>query len=182
MDLSLLSVFASAVTDLTPGYMTEETLTTGVMTTIIGMGVVFSVLVILFFCIKAMAAAIERSTKAKAAEAPVKAPVKAPVAAPVAAPAPASPAAVPAVKKTVTVKGPASAPAAKVAVALAAVAAMQDGAIDRKTVAAITAAVSAVMGRPAAQLRFRAVRRGGVNSVWSSDGTTEIIHTRQQYL
>lgn len=52
---NLLNILAFADTQ-TPGYITEETLATGINTTVIGMGVVFMVLVVLFLLFKIIGA------------------------------------------------------------------------------------------------------------------------------
>lgn len=55
--------------------------------------------------------------------------------------------------------------------------------INAKTVAAIMAAVSAMSGRPAAQLKFTAIHRvPGFTSSWAASGINQIINTRQNYL
>jgi|GEM_PF-1937274 len=125
--------------------MTVESIEIGVITTVVGMGVVFCVLIILFLCVTLLAKVTEKSAAGKRP--------KPAAAVPVAPTVPAAPAPV------------------------------KDKALDAKTVAVIMAAVSAALGRPAEQLRFRAVRHeGGQRSAWASEGTNEIIRTRQQYL
>lgn len=71
--------FASAASDMTPGYMTPETLQTGVSTTVIGMIVVFMVLIILYLCIKLLAGVMETVEKRTAAKAIAAAPAPKPV-------------------------------------------------------------------------------------------------------
>jgi len=76
-----------------------------------------------------------------------------------------------------------AAPAQEAAPAAEVPAAVLAKGLDAKTVAVIMAAVAAALGRPAEQLRFRAVRHeGGMQTAWASAGTYEIIRTRQQYL
>lgn len=150
-------VLATAAADPTPGYMTQETLTVGVNTTVVGMLIVFLMLIVLYIVTSLLSKAIEASEKKKVAPAPAPKVIAAPV--PAAAPVVAAPA-------------PAPAPAPALPAGL-----------SPKTVAAVMAAVAAASGKPVSQLRFNAVRRlPGAVSAWSGSGTAEIINTRQQYL
>ena len=59
--------FASAAADSTPGYMTAETLQTGVSTTVIGMAVVFLVLIVLYLFVKVVGGVMGSLDKKSAA-------------------------------------------------------------------------------------------------------------------
>ena len=55
--------------------------------------------------------------------------------------------------------------------------------VDKKIVAAIMAAICVSTGKAPKELHFRAIRHDlGMRNPWSSDGTAQIIHERQQYL
>lgn len=59
--------FASAAADSTPGYMTAETLQTGISTTAIGMIVVFLVLIVLYLFVKVVGGVMGSLDKKSAA-------------------------------------------------------------------------------------------------------------------
>ena len=58
---NILYTFASV--DLTPGYLTEETLNTGIITTVVGMGLVFAVLILLALLIWGLTKVVDSSSK-----------------------------------------------------------------------------------------------------------------------
>lgn len=120
----------------------------GIETTAIGMGIVFSVLIVLSIITWLLSAIVDGGIARKQARQAAKIAAEAPSAPVAAAPEPA-----------------------------------QAAGLSAKTVAAITAAISAASGIPANQLRFTAIRRtGGVNSAWSASGTADIVSSRQTYL
>ena len=136
--------------------MQLETIELGVNTTIIGMGVVFSVLIILSFTTWLLTSIIDGNIERKKAQE-----------------AAAAAATAKATVKPVSELAPAAVPAA----------AFKNADLSPKTVATIMAAVSFASGQPLSKLRFTAIRRGNTSAnAWAASSTADIITNRQAYL
>jgi len=127
----------------------------GVETTIIGLGVVFSVLVGLSLIIRVLNSLDDLITPKKSGPEVKAAPVKA-------TPVPEKP------KAPVSEPGLSPKP--------------RGTGISPAVVAAITTVVCLMTGRASSDLKFTNIKRaGGGQSLWSATGTTDIIALRQRY-
>ena len=132
--------------------MESHVIATGIETTIIGMGIVFSVLILLSIMISLLVKIVDKDHNSQNGN-------------------------------KITQNKTVSAPDNKTVANAGKIVSNQESKINAKTIAAIMSAISAMSGRPLANLKFTSIKRkNSVSYKWAEAGKAEIIDSQKFYI